>query len=823
MILLLLGGSLGTLPGCRPGSAKAKILYDSAWQEARSGDLRAALKTADSGLASFPSPNSDWHWQFRTLKSEILMRQGLYEDSLSLLDNDLPSNLARSEIAVWQNLTKGASLAYLARYPLAQVALLKARSLAASTQPQLLGEAMLRQGTMASLQWDLKNADTLFKSSLQFARSHNDPFLEASALGSLGLVAARMEHYDESIDWNRQALQLDQSHGWLGLAAKAEGNIGWSYYEVGDLVGALDLFRSADKGDVDAGAPERRVTWLLNAGVVEYDLHNYPAAESAMFQALTLARSLKDPATIIECLQNLTLVVLERNQLDLAQRHLDEVASLESSPPDHPRELYSRIIASYLAQKRGKFSQAERWLLNISRDDQTPTSLRWEALSAIATAHATGGKTILAEREFRESISTISKAEDSIQHEEFRLSFLSNAIRFYHAYIGFLIAQNRPLDALKIADLSRAQTLEHGLSSSTNGTNGKGGQSAASRPQEVARRLNATLLFYWLGEQRSYLWAITPSKVSLLPLPGSAEIAAAVKSYRDSFTGPQDPLEAGNADGKKLYATLIQPVEKLIPKNSRVVVLADGSLNSLNFETLIVPGPKPHYWIEDVTLLTANSLSLLSRTSLSAPPKSANLLLLGDALSASPDFPPLPQAGKEVSLVENYFPESRRSVFTGAQATASRFLSGKPEEFSYLHFATHGTASTTRPLESAVILSREGDSYKLYARDIVQHPIHAYLVTISACNGAGMRTYAGEGLVGLSWAFLRAGAHNVIAGLWEVSNASTPQLMDELYKGLNAGKDPATALRNAKLTLVHSSGNYRRPFYWAPFQLYAGS
>ena len=86
-----------------------------------------------------------------------------------------------------------------------------------------------------------------------------------------------------------------------------------------------------------------------------------------------------------------------------------------------------------------------------------------------------------------------------------------------------------------------------------------------------------------------------------------------------------------------------------------------------------------------------------------------------------------------------------------------------------------------------------------------------------------MKTYAGEGLVGLAWAFLRAGAHNVIGGLWEVSNASTPQLMDELYKGLNEGKDPATALRNAKLTLVHSTGNYRRPFYWGPFQLYAGS
>src|SRR2546430_17464246 len=74
---------------------------------------------------------------------------------------------------------------------------------------------------------------------------------------------------------------------------------------------------------------------------------------------------------------------------------------------------------------------------------------------------------------------------------------------------------------------------------------------------------------------------------SLLPLPGRAEIDATVKSYLDSFTFPRDPLEAGNTDGKKLYATLIEPAERLIPKNSRVIILPDGKLNSLNFETQI--------------------------------------------------------------------------------------------------------------------------------------------------------------------------------------------------------------------------------------------
>jgi CHAT domain-containing protein len=69
---------------------------------------------------------------------------------------------------------------------------------------------------------------------------------------------------------------------------------------------------------------------------------------------------------------------------------------------------------------------------------------------------------------------------------------------------------------------------------------------------------------------------------------------------------------------------------------------------------------------------------------------------------------------------------------------------------------------------------------------------------------------------------LRAGARNVIAALWEANDVSTPKLMDVMYDGINRGEEPAMALREAKLALLHSASVYRRPFYWAPFQLYVG-
>ena len=161
---------------------------------------------------------------------------------------------------------------------------------------------------------------------------------------------------------------------------------------------------------------------------------------------------------------------------------------------------------------------------------------------------------------------------------------------------------------------------------------------------------------------------------------------------------------------------------------------------------------------------------------------------------------------------------------TRAQATPAAYLASDPEQFSYIHFVAHGTASRLSPLDSAIVLSTAGgeDDFKLYARDIIRHHLRADLVTISACYSAGERAYSGEGLVGLSWAFLMAGAHNVVAALWDASDAPTEQLMNRFYDELDRGAMPDAALRAAKLSLLRG-GNFRNPFYWAPFQLYAGS
>jgi CHAT domain-containing protein len=249
-------------------------------------------------------------------------------------------------------------------------------------------------------------------------------------------------------------------------------------------------------------------------------------------------------------------------------------------------------------------------------------------------------------------------------------------------------------------------------------------------------------------------------------------------------------------------------------------VVPDGCLHGLNFETLIADIPTPHYWIEDVTLTVAPALGVLQPAPLHrATP--ARLLLVGDPEAADPAFPPLPHLKREVDIVQKSFPSLTR--LTGHQANPQAYRTAHPGSYSLIHFGAHAVANAESPLNSAVILSRIGEDYKLYAKDLLEQPLQADLVTISACHSAGARSYSGEGLLGFTWAVLQAGARNVVAGLWNADDAATSELMGEFYRQLASGAAPAAALRLAKLKLLKSAGQNQRPYYWGAFQLFTRS
>jgi len=333
---------------------------------------------------------------------------------------------------------------------------------------------------------------------------------------------------------------------------------------------------------------------------------------------------------------------------------------------------------------------------------------------------------------------------------------------------------------------------------------------------KLAAASGTVLVSYWLEPGQSHVWVVTARDVHHVALPGAGQIEPLVAQYQGAIERQlADPMRTRLAAGEKLYQMLIEPVRQWLPAGSRAVLVPDGVLHSLNFETLPVPGEPARYLIQDLTFEIAPSLSAAG--AISAAPGSRKLLLLGDAVSSDSEFPPLAAAPAEIAGVRQHFSSAGQIVLTRESATPQAFLAAaKGGPFSAIHFTAHAVANLQTPLESAVLLS----GGKLYARDVMDLPLHADLITVSACRGAGQRIYSGEGLIGFAWAFLRAGARNVIAGLWDVNDQSTAGLMDRLYRELAAGRLPADALRTAKLAMIESPGNLRKPYYWAPFQLY---
>ena len=749
--------------------------------------------------------------------------QGLSREVLSLLSSEIPQASSDGDLTVRVHMLRALAYSHLGTFQEADANLSQALRDCDSFRCESAGKLAGVAGAVRVDENRTNDAQEFFLTSLRISRQRSDRFLEASALLNLGVVAMGKEHFDESIDWSEQSQKIAREID-SGLdEEKALGNIGWDYYKLGDFQRSLAFFEAASRKAHERQAFKDETIWLNNLGHVYNQTDQANAAEGQYIKSLQLAKRIQNADLTLASLNALAFLSVKNGRVEEAQQYSQQSLDLAHRIKDRLDELSALLAQGQIAAASSDSVGAEKLFNEVANDPASDTSLRWEARNSLAKLYEAQNRPGRAEKAYRQAIATVESARSAIQHEDFRLPFLANAAHLYDDYIHFLVARGRTVQALQAADYSRAQTLEEGL-----GLRARKESSSSEPPltlSALAKKTNATILFYWLGPGHSYLWAFNSARSAFVPLPAASEINSLVEQYRRILTGPRDPLQAGADVGSELYEKLIGPVQKLIPPNGRVIVIPDGELNTLNFETLLVREPKLRYWIDDVTVLTATSLRLLPFTR----PRTRGfnkLLLIGDPIAPSPDYEPLPNAAVEVQKIEDHFPSDERQVLVRDQATPAGYIDSDPGQFSFIHFVAHGTASTLSPLDSSVVLSKNGGdeaSYKLYARDVIAHPLHAELVTISSCYGSGTRFYTGEGLVGLSWSFLRAGAQNVIGALWAVSDNSTPNFMDDFYNQLSHGKSPEAALRSAKLHMLHSDGVFRKPFYWAPFQLYTGS
>ncbi len=812
MMVVVCGCQKAPTPGEVYGRIETKIQH---------GELEAAMQDIERDSKRNRGKGAEWEWSFRVLRAHVYIYGREYKKTLEVLGEPLPETLGTTEIAVRKNIYEGEAERLAQQYEAAEKSFAAASRLAEKYQPGMQAEVLNSLAVLQTNEKKYTEAEATFRRALALAKEYGEQRQALTALVSLAAVDILAERFDEALERNEEALKLANAMGRTETAKLITGNKGASYFALGDFENAIPLFEEAAEAAGKKKLYDSQAHWLTNLAECYNEEHEYEKAEGILKQVLAIARNLDEKTALTECLNDLAEVALETGRIDAAEQYNREEMEIERAGLDRTAKLDSQLIRGRIAAGKRDYGEAEKLLGEIVKLEEAPAQLKWEAQARLAKTLDEEGKTAAAEVEYKEAIQKMESARAERGREELQFSFLTSGIEFYEDYVDFLVAHGRAGEALRVAELSRARALAEGITSRESA----GRLSAAGlRPEEVARRIHQTLLFYWIGRNRSHMWVIQPGKTSYFALAKAEEIAPLVKSYRRAMRSLRDAGDAEGADGRQLYALLVGPAGKLIEKEKRIVVLPDPSLAGLNFETLIVPGAAEHFWIEDVTLTTASSLTLLAKASVNVHAREKSLLMVGNTEPVE-SFPALAKAHEEMERVERYFPEEKRAVLEGKQATPQSFLRSDAGRFTYLHFVTHGIASVTRPLDSAVILSRDGDSYKLYARDIIRQPLRAELVTISACEGASGRAYSGEGLVGLSWAFLRAGAHNVVGAMWEVNDSAAPQIMDTFYGEMSRGKDAAEALRTAKLGLLKNKDReivFRKPYYWAAFQLYAG-
>ena len=325
------------------------------------------------------------------------------------------------------------------------------------------------------------------------------------------------------------------------------------------------------------------------------------------------------------------------------------------------------------------------------------------------------------------------------------------------------------------------------------------------------------LLEYEITDSGSYLYVVTRGEAESAAIHGykltvtQNELDRHIRQYHDQLAS-RDPEFAANA--RWLYNALIAPAQAQLRNVKALVVVPDGVLWQAPFQTL--ERPDGHYLLEQTAVDYVPSLAVLQALKASAPRQhpAFTVLAMGDPGGQTQE-----QANETLAVAKLYGPKNAHTLI-GKAATLDEFLKASPG-YDVVHIAAHGVFDDREPMSSHMLLASSNGTPQagwLRAREIQTMQLEAELVVLSGCETGKGSFEDGEGLVGMSWATLAAGAHGSLASAWRVEASSTTELMIAFHRNMLHGLSKAESLRMAELQVMHSD-KYSHPFYWAAFVL----
>jgi CHAT domain-containing protein len=679
---------------------------------------------------------------------------------------------------------------------------------------------------------------------------------------SIGNAYFSQGNYSQALEYYQRSFKIHEH--WIAKAGMAYllNRIGEVYAAQGKNAEAIEYYERSLKLHEELGN-KLMVGYSLNSiGDVRYAQGNYREAVALSTRAADLARTSNNTEILWQALTSKGKALRALNESDKARAAFaDAIAVTE--------QLRHKLVGNEQDQQLFFESKTAPYYamvdLLVARDNLA---------EAFAYAERAKGRILLdVLKSGRENITKATTPEEQKQERKLNEAILS------------LNSQLRRENLLPRPDRERLGTLEAKLKNARLEYEAFQMRLYASHPELKAQRgqaqpltldeaaallpdARAALLEYVVTQERVYLFAITRSgttrdnrsgvvlkvyPINIKPLELTERIAGLRQKITNNALGFREPA-------RELYDLLIKPAQTQLAGKATVCLIPDGSLWELPFQALLSGENK--YFLEDHALFYAPSLSVLRemkkrksqrattasagqtnfdgastiKVSINAPSTSRTLLAFGNpalselavtqarSMSRDQTFGPLPEAEREVKSLTQFYRPTESKILVGAEAREET-VKAEAGKYKVLHFATHGTLDDSNPMYSRLVLASasEHEDGFLEAREIINLNLNAELVVLSACQTARGRVAAGEGLIGMAWAFFVAGTPTTVASQWNVDSASTTLLMTNFHQLLTsqeskngARANKAEALRGAALKLL-SNSQYRHPFYWAGF------
>jgi CHAT domain-containing protein/tetratricopeptide (TPR) repeat protein len=632
----------------------------------------------------------------------------------------------------------------------------------------------------------------LHRQALALAREAGDRYLEAS---SLSLLRSDPGALDQAIEIYRA---LGQRRGLAG-ALSEKGDLllaGRPQEALASLQEALSLLQGVEDR---AGQAET----LVLLGRAERRLGHPEAALKRVEEALGLIESLRAEVVVPDL--RASFLASRQRAFELAVDLEMELSHAEAALALSERTR-ARTLLDLLGEARADLRQGvDPQLREMEREVAARLAAKARRRIELLGGTATGEQKERSARELQETLAESDRLEATVRQRNPR-------------YAGLLHPE--PLDAKAIRERLDPDTL---------------------------------LLEYALGEDRSFLWAVTSGSVEAFELPGRAKIESLARQVYEGLrtldAGDPDLQAAKAASRRELSRMILGPVADRLA-DRRLAIVADGALQYVPFAVLPLPDDPLAPLIErhEIVVLPSASILALRRPA----PVSAGVAGAAEtsiAILADPVFDgrdprvhrvspeggaPLPvrsgvsltrlaASSREAEAISELAP-GRAWTALGFQASRSTAFGGELGRHRIVHFATHGVIDAETPELSGLVLSLVDEEGKpqegfLGLDDIYNLDLHADLVVLSGCETALGREMRGEGLVGLTRGFLYAGAARVLASLWQIQDRPATELMVRFYRALLQDRlPPAAALRAAQLSLLRER-RWRDPFYWGAFVL----